>query len=155
MLDGDVRARLPLLEQAAPGALHLCHNQSGLRGLWAVAMLQGSPAEAPLGDVEAARLVAATRQLQFAPGSRYSYCNQNFRILSDILQERTGRSFAELLRSRIFERAGMSSAAWPPTRAPCRMGRRATRVHRSVVSAPRKIASSGQGMPGSVPAWTT
>ncbi len=110
VLDDDVRARLPLLEQAAPSALHLCHNQSGLRDYWAVAMLQGSPAEAPFGDVEAARLVAATRQLQFAPGSRYSYCNQNFRILSDILQERTGRSFAELLRSRIFERAGMSSA---------------------------------------------
>jgi D-aminopeptidase len=110
VLDDEVRARLPLLEQAAPGALHLCHNQSGLRDYWAVAMLHGSPAEAPFGDVEASRLVATTRQLQFAPGTRYSYCNQNFRILSDILQERTGRSFAELLRSRIFERAGMSSA---------------------------------------------
>src|SRR6476619_993464 len=31
VLDGDVRARLRLLEQPAPGALHLCHNQSGLR----------------------------------------------------------------------------------------------------------------------------
>src|SRR5207253_4507639 len=38
------------------------------------------------------------------------YVNQNFRILSDILQERTGRSFAELLRSRVFERAGMDGA---------------------------------------------
>ena len=110
VLDGDVRARLPLLEQTAPGALHLCHNQSGLRDYWAVAMLHGSPAEAPFGDLEAAQIIGATRQLQFVPGSRYSYCNQNFRILSDILQERTGRSFAELLRSRIFEPAGMSSA---------------------------------------------
>ena len=110
VLDDEVRARLPRLEQAAPGALHLCHNQSGLRDYWAVAMLHGSPAEAPFGDVEAARVMAGTRQLQFAPGSRYSYCNQNFRILSDILQERTGRSFAELLRNRIFERARMPSA---------------------------------------------
>jgi D-aminopeptidase len=31
VLDADVKARLPLLEQAAPGALHLAHNQSGLR----------------------------------------------------------------------------------------------------------------------------
>src|SRR3984885_6010635 len=30
VLDADVRARLPLLQQPAPGALHLCHNQSGL-----------------------------------------------------------------------------------------------------------------------------
>ncbi|MDB5414052.1 MAG: dap [Rubritepida sp.] len=110
VLDGDVRARLPLLEQAAPGAAHLCHNQSGLRDYWAVAMLHGSPVESPFGDIEAARVISGTRTLHFAPGTRFSYVNQNFRILSDILQERTGRSFAELLRSRIFEPAGMSSA---------------------------------------------
>jgi len=110
VLDADVRARLPLLQQSPPGALHLCHNQSGLRDYWAVAMLHGAPPEAPFGDVEAARVIAGTRTLQFAPGTRYSYVNQNFRILSDILQERTGRSFAELLRTRIFGPAGMDTA---------------------------------------------
>ena len=100
----------PLLEQPAPGALHLCHNQSGLRDYWAVAMLHGSPAEAPFGDTEAARVIAGTRTLHFTPGTRHSYVNQNFRILSDIVQERTGRSFAELLRTRVFERAGMETA---------------------------------------------
>ena len=110
VLDDDVRARLTLLEQAAPSVLHLCHNQSGLRDYWAVAMLHGAPAEAPFGEVEAARVMAATRTLHFAPGTRYSYANQNFRILSDVLQQRTGRSLAELLHTRIFERAGMASA---------------------------------------------
>ena len=110
VLDSDVRARLPRLEQPAPSALHLCHNQSGLRDYWAVAMLHGSPAEAPFGDAEAARVIGGTRTLHFTPGTRYSYVNQNFRILSDIVQERTGRSFAELLRTRVFDRAGMVSA---------------------------------------------
>jgi D-aminopeptidase len=105
-----VAARLPLLEQPPPAALHLCHNQSGLRDYWAVAMLHGSPAEAPFGDREAAGVIGATRSLQFAPGTRYSYCNQNFRLLSDILQERTGRGFAECLRTSVFEPAGMGSA---------------------------------------------
>jgi D-aminopeptidase len=109
-LDGDVRARLPQLEQAAPGALHLCHNQSGLRDYWAVAMLHGSPVEAPFGDAEAARVIGGTRTLHFAPGTRYSYVNQNFRLLSDIVQDRTGRSFAENRRSRIFDRVGMDGA---------------------------------------------
>jgi D-aminopeptidase len=109
-LDGDVRARLPRLEEPAPGALHLCHNQSGLRDYWAVAMLHGSPAEAPFGDVEAARVIAGARTLHFAPGTRYSYCNQNFRILGDILEHRAGRGLAELLRTRIFERVGMETA---------------------------------------------
>ncbi|GIX10173.1 D-aminopeptidase [Elioraea sp.] len=110
VLDGDVRARLPRLAGPAPGALHLCHNQSGLRDYWAVAMLQGSPVEAPFADADAARLIGATRSLHFAPGTRSSYANQNFRILSDIIEARTGRGFAELLRTRIFARAGMASA---------------------------------------------
>jgi D-aminopeptidase len=109
-LDADVAARLPNLEQPAPAALHLCHNQSGLRDYWAVAMLQGSPAEAFFGDSETDRIISETRTLQFTPGTRFSYVNQNFRILSDILQDRTGRSFAELLRTRLFDRAGMGSA---------------------------------------------
>ena len=110
VLDGDVGARLKLLQQAAPGALHLCHNQSGLRDYWAVAMLHGAPVESPFGDTEAARLIEATRTLQFSPGTRYSYTNQNFRILSDIVQHRTGRGFAELLRAGIFDRTGMHTA---------------------------------------------
>jgi D-aminopeptidase len=110
VLDGDVNARFPRLEASPPGALHLCHNQSGLRDYWAIAMLHGSPAEAPFGDAEAARLISGTRTLQFTPGTRYSYCNQNFRILGDILEDRTGRSLVELMRTRIFDRVGMETA---------------------------------------------
>ena len=110
VMDAPIRARLPRLEGAVPGALDLAHNQSGLRDYWAVAMLHGSPVEAPFGDAEAAAMIAATRSLQFAPGTRYSYCNQNFRLLSDALEERTGRGFAELLRRHIFDRAGMDTA---------------------------------------------
>ena len=109
-LDRDVAARLPELAGPAPGAAHLAHNQSGLRDYWAVAMLHGSPAEAPFGDIEAARIIAATRSLQFTPGTRFSYVNQNFRMLGDILADRAGRSFADLLRERVFARAGMETA---------------------------------------------
>ena len=110
VLDGDVRGRLPLLDVAAPTALDLCHNQSGLRDYWAVAMLNGAPAESAFGDAETARVIGGTRTLHFAPGTSYSYVNQNFRILSDVLQHRTGRGFGELLRTRIFDPAGMPTA---------------------------------------------
>ncbi|MCU0985337.1 MAG: D-aminopeptidase [Acetobacteraceae bacterium] len=109
-LDAAVAARLPLLGPAAPPARLLCHNQSGLRDYWAVAMLHGSPVEAPFGDVESARVIAGTRSLQFGPGTRSSYVNQNFRLLSDAAEEVSGRSFAELLRTHVFAPAGMESA---------------------------------------------
>ena len=72
--------------------------------------LHGAPAESAFGDTEATRVIAGARTLHFAPGTRYSYVNQNFRLLSGILQDCTGRGFAELLRSRVFDPAGMPSA---------------------------------------------
>lgn len=108
-LDGDVKARLPRLDGPAPRTADLANNQSGLRDYWATAMLCGSPVEAPFGDAEAARLIGLTRSLHFAPGTRYSYCNQNFRILGDILADRADRPLADLLRG-IFDRAGMERA---------------------------------------------
>ncbi|WP_439595581.1 D-aminopeptidase [Falsiroseomonas sp.] len=109
-LDAAIRARLPRLGEAAPPARLMAHNQSGLRDYWAVAMLHGAPAESAFGDVEAAQVIAGTTSLHFAPGTRYSYVNQNFRLISDALQDVTGRSFAELLRRHIFGPVGMDSA---------------------------------------------
>ena len=109
-LDEEVRAQTPLLSGVGPGAAHLAHNQSGLRDYWAVAMLLGAAAESAFGDHESDRVIGATRSLQFSPGTRFSYSNNNFRILSNGLERRTGRSFAELLRTQIFQRAGMATA---------------------------------------------
>lgn len=109
VLDAAIAARLPNLQGPKPRAVQLAHNQSGLRDYWAVAMLHGSPAEAPFGDAEAAQVIAGARTLHFPSSTRSSYCNQNFRLLGDVLAEHTGRSFAENLRG-IFDRAGMASA---------------------------------------------
>lgn len=105
-----LRARMPHLAGAMPTIAQLAHNQSGLRDYWAAAMLLGSGAEDPFGDGDAARMIAATRTTQFAPGTRYSYCNQNFRLLGDLLAEHTGRDFADLLRRHVLAPAGMESA---------------------------------------------
>jgi len=110
VLQDDLRRMLPRLEVAAPEVVHLAHNQSGFRDYWATAMLSGAPVEGVFTDADARALIGRTRTLHFEPGTRYSYCNQNFRILSDIVQERTGRSYAELLRARVFNPAGMPLA---------------------------------------------
>jgi len=110
VLDADVAARLPRLDENAPSALHLAHNQSGLRDYWALAMLHGAPAELPFGETEATRVISGARSLQFRPGTRYSYANQNFRLLGDIVSDRLGESFADLLRRRLFARLGMETA---------------------------------------------
>jgi D-aminopeptidase len=110
VLAPHVRAALPNLAAPMPTVLQLMHNQSGLRDYWAVAMLHGSPAEAPFDEAAARRVVAGTRTLQFAPGTRYSYCNQNFRILGDAIAAHGGRTLAALLRTGILADAGMETA---------------------------------------------
>ena len=125
-LDEDVARALPRLSRP-PSARALCDNQSGMRDYWALAMLCGAPVEGVFGDAEARRLIEGTRSLHFAPGTRYSYCNQNFRMLGDILAARGGQDFGALLRERIFARAGMDTRSSPPTQAKCQTGRSATR----------------------------
>ena len=113
-LDDDVRQALPNLRQPPPSTRELCHNQSGLRDYWALAMLCGAPVEGRFGPDDARRLIAGTRSLQFPPGTRYSYANQNFRLLSDIIERRSGQPFADQLRTRILDRAGMPHAVLNP-----------------------------------------
>lgn len=110
VLDTDIAARLPLLQGPRPGALHLAHNQSGLRDYWATAMLCGAPAEGVFGPEEARALIARSRSLHFAPGTRFSYCNQNFRLIGDVVADRLGRPLGDVLRTRLFDRAGMPRA---------------------------------------------
>lgn len=110
VLHATLRARMPHLAGPTPTIAQLCHNQSGLRDYWAVAMLLGAGAEDQFGDREAARMITATRTTQFAPGTRYAYCNQNFRLISEMLEAHTGRDFARLLRTHVLDPAGMESA---------------------------------------------
>ncbi len=114
VLDDDVRQALPNLRQPVPSTRELCHNQSGLRDYWAVAMLCGAAVEGQFGLDDARRVIARTQSLQFAPGTQYSYANQNFRLLSDIIEQRTGQPFADQLRTRILDRAGMPHAMLNP-----------------------------------------
>ena len=113
-LDAEIRAALPLLTGPAPGTLHLMHNQSGLRDYWALTTLCGAPVERSFGPHEARHLIAMARTLQFEPGTRYSYCNQNFRILGDIAEARAGVPLDALIRRHIWEPAGMGTARLLP-----------------------------------------
>ena len=114
VLDADVAAALPLLTGARPTARHLAHNQSGLRDYWATAMLCGAPVEGVFGPDDAASLIRRTSSLHFAPGAHYAYANHNFRLLGDIAAARSGQSLARLLRTRIFDQAGMPTALLCP-----------------------------------------
>jgi D-aminopeptidase len=109
ILDGAVRAYLPKLADP-PSIIALCHNQSGLRDYWALGTLHGAVAGSEFSEKDAATVTSGIQTLQFKPGTQYSYANQNFRILCNILQDATGQSFENLLKDRLFSVVGMRDA---------------------------------------------
>lgn len=111
-LDAAVAAQLPRLHGAKPSTADLANNQSGLRDYWALTVPSGAMPEGEFRPEDSARLIALTRSLHFAPGTRYSYSNGNFRMLAAALEERTGQDFGDLVTERVVRPAGMETAVF-------------------------------------------
>ncbi len=110
VLDDRLADFLPNIEERRPTVRELCDNRSGLRDYWALTVLHGAHHEGVFRREDARPLFARMKTKHFEPGTQYSYSNGNFRILSDLLEERSGRSLADLYARHIFGPAGMRDA---------------------------------------------
>lgn len=108
--DGKVAAYLPKFTGTLPTLRQLCDNQSGLRDYWALTVLQGAMAEQPFRREDALPLIARMKTGHFPPGTAYSYCNCNFRIVSEIIEAETGADLESLYRRHVWGPAGMKTA---------------------------------------------
>lgn len=108
--DDKVADYLPQFTGTLPTVRQLCDNQSGLRDYWALTILQGGRAEQVFRREDALPLVARMKTGHFAPGTGYSYCNCNFRILSEIIETETGEDLETLYHRHVWGPAGMKTA---------------------------------------------
>lgn len=109
-LDAGVAQYLPAFTGTLPTVRQLCDNQSGLRDYWALTVLQGAKAEQEFRRSDALPLIARMKTGHFPPGSAYSYCNCNYRILSELIEAETGSALADLYRTHVWGPAGMKGA---------------------------------------------
>lgn len=109
-LDDRLAACLPAFTGPLPTTRQLCDNQSGLRDYWALTVLHGARAEQAFRREDAMPLIARMRTGHFPPGSAYSYCNCNFRIVSDLIEAETGEGLEALYRRHVWQPAGMQTA---------------------------------------------
>lgn len=109
-LNARVADYLPHFAGPLPTVTQLCANQSGLRDYWALTVLHGALAEQTFARSDALPLIARMKTGHFAPGSRYSYCNCNFRIVSELIETETGEDLETLYRRHIWGPAGMKTA---------------------------------------------
>ncbi|MDR6430361.1 D-aminopeptidase [Brucella pseudogrignonensis] len=117
LLDDALEAYLDKFKDERPAVRDLCNNQSGLRDYWALSVLCGADPEGVFVPEQAQGLLRRLKTTHFKPGSHYSYCNGNFRILADLIEAHTGRTLVELLSERIFKPAGMKRAELIPDTA--------------------------------------
>lgn len=109
-LDDKLAALLPNFRETLPTVRQLCDNQSGLRDYWALTVLHGARAEQVFSRPEGPAVLARMQGCHFAPGHGYSYCNGNFRLLSELIEPETGATMEELYRRHIWAPAGMETA---------------------------------------------
>lgn len=86
----------------------LLQHTSGLHDYVNALAYQGLPDDPErVWSPEAAYEIVEDRRPLFAPGERYSYSNSNYLILGLLIEEVTGNSYVEELRSRVIEPLGM------------------------------------------------
>lgn len=107
-LDARLAAHLPNFVGPLPTVRDLCNNQSGLRDYWALTVLHGARAEQVFAREDAVKVFARTRTGHFAPGTRYSYSNGNFRLVADLVEEASGETLEALCARHIWQPAGMT-----------------------------------------------
>jgi CubicO group peptidase (beta-lactamase class C family) len=108
-LDADVRERLPELALTRPVTLRQClTHTAGLRDYFTLCELAGIP----VAGIDAGRfmdLMTGQRELDFAPGSAFSYSNTGYVIAAALVRRVTGEGLPGFARDRVFGPLGMTA----------------------------------------------
>jgi CubicO group peptidase (beta-lactamase class C family) len=108
-LDADVRTYLPELALADKVTLRQCLTHTGgLREYYSLCGLSGVPL-AGMSESRLLRLISGQRDLDFPPGSAYSYSNTGYVLAAATIRRITGKSLAGFAADRIFGPLGMAS----------------------------------------------
>jgi CubicO group peptidase (beta-lactamase class C family) len=113
-LDDDVRTHVPELHDFGKKITvrHLIHHTSGLREDWSLLALAGWRTEDVVTQRDVLDLVYRQKELNFAPGSEYLYCNTGYMLLGKILEKVGGKSQRQLAQERIFAPLGMTASVF-------------------------------------------
>lgn len=108
--DDDVRKYVPELRDYGHviRLQHLVYHTSGLRdysNLWGLA---GHNRSDSISQGQALALLTRQQQLNFTPGSKFSYSNSGYLLMEVIVERVSGMSLAEFAEKNIFEPLGMS-----------------------------------------------
>lgn len=110
-LDDDVRKHLPEVPDFGKtiNIRHLIHHNSGLREDLTSFNLAGWRSGDAITRADFLRFVKNQKELNFAPGAQYLYCNTGYHLLALIVERVSGQPLSVYADEQIFRPLGMKS----------------------------------------------
>jgi CubicO group peptidase (beta-lactamase class C family) len=111
-LDDDVRKYLPEMSDYGHKITlrNLANHTSGIRDNSALANLIGTSEADMLSNEQAVKLITSQKELNFIPGDEFEYCNSGYILLAEIVKKVSGQSFANYVKTRIFNPLKMNNS---------------------------------------------
>ncbi len=111
-IDDDVRKYVPELPDYGHTIRlrHLLHHISGLRDYLDLLTIAGYDYLDYLPHERALEIIFRQKDLNFRPGTQYSYSNSGYLLLAEIVKRVSGQSLREYAQQRIFEPLGMTNS---------------------------------------------
>ena len=108
-LDDDIRKFLPEMPERDPAVTirQVVHHMSGVPDMYRVMNDNGLTTWNQFSRAQALELLA-NQELDFQPGTRYSYSNGGYFLLSMIVERASGKSLREYTTENIFQPLGMN-----------------------------------------------
>ncbi len=147
-LDDDVRKYIPELPEFDHTITveHLVHHTSGLRDYFGLAGIAGR--DDPMSNQKVLALISKQIDLNFKPGSEWSYSNSGYALMSMLVERVSGKSLGEFTKERIFDPLGMKNSQWDDK--PERVVQKRARSYSkgddgNWIRHPKTIAATGDG----------
>ncbi|WP_046757663.1 serine hydrolase domain-containing protein [Kordia jejudonensis] len=114
-LEDDIRKYLPNLYKNIEYPIkikHLLNHSSGMRGVYRLWSLQGYTWwEQKFDNADVMELLEKQQELNFVPGTKYSYTNSSYIVLTQIVEKVTGTSFVAYT-DKMFKELGMPNTSF-------------------------------------------
>lgn len=114
-LEDDIRKYLPNLYKDIKQPIkikQLLNHSAGIRDVYSLWNLQGYTWwEQKFGNTDALQLLAQQQELNFLPGTNYSYSNSNYIVLTEIVAKVMGISFVAYT-NQLFKDLGMPNTSF-------------------------------------------
>ncbi|GAB3948174.1 hypothetical protein GCM10028805_21900 [Spirosoma harenae] len=103
-IDDDIRKYLPEVPDFGQKITirHLIHHTSGLRDQWALLTMAGWGMSDEITKEHIFNLVRRQKELNFAPGAEYLYCNTGYTLLAEIVARVGKKPFRDWMQERVF-----------------------------------------------------